>query len=564
MSSTRSRLGIVVVLVLCVEGAVGACAAAPSEDAHRWWSHIQVLANDSLRGRRTGTPDYLTAARYVAAQFRMQGVKPGGPVTRSTTSDEAYFQSVPFIWRKIRESECSLALVRGGVPTPLELGRDANLSTSIEAAESVEAPMVFVGYGLSVPEAGYDELKGLDLRGKVAVYVRSGPDTLPGPLRAHAQASDVRWAGLRAAGAIGAASVTPPKLRETPWSVTTLQRLQPSLTLDDDALNETPGMRLTFRINTDHFGPFLEGSGHSPEEILTLADSGRSLPTFPLPASIRARVRYDRKKVESPNVVGIIPGSDPKLRDQYVVVSAHLDHLGVGAPVDGDSIYNGAMDNASGVASLIEFARYARAAGSPFRRSVMLLAVTGEEEGLKGSKWFAAHPTVPSQAIVADVNLDMFLPIVPLTVITVHGLHESDLGDRFAAVAKQAGIPIQDDPEPWRNHFIRSDQYSFIRRGVPSLFFAFGAEKGSPDAQRLKEWTRKRYHEPADDLSQPVNLDDAVRFTRLLFDFTRDVANAEAAPRWKPDSFFRRFAAPNRAAAAQNSDTQAPAPTGLH
>ncbi len=530
--------------------AVAGCAAGPSEDARSWWSHVQVLAADSLRGRFTGTSDYLAAAHYVAAQFRLQGVRPGGAIAaRSPDAADAYFQPVPFVWRKIREPECALSLVHDGLASPLELGRDANLGVGIEAADSVEAPMVFVGYGLSVPEAGYDDLKGLDLKGKVAVYVRSGPEALPGPLRAHAQATDVRWAGLRAAGAIGAASVGTPRRREIPWERYTGTRLQPSLTLDDAPLNQTPDMKLSIRINSNHFASFLEGSGHTPEELFALADTGQRMPVFPLARSVRARVRYDRKTVQSPNVVGIIRGSDPKLRDEYVVVSAHLDHLGVGTPVRGDSIYNGAMDNGSGVASLIEFARFARAAGAPFRRSVVLLAVTGEEEGLLGSRWFAAHPTVPLSAIVADVNLDMFLPIIPLRVVTVYGLKESDLGERFAAVAKTAGVTVQDDLEPRRNHFIRSDQYSFIRRGVPSLFFEFGAPPGSPEARTLTVWNRSHYHQPSDDVSQPVDLEAAAASTRLLYDFTRDVANADPRPRWKPESFFRRFAAPASAAA---------------
>jgi len=403
--------------------------------------------------------------------------------------------------------------------------------------------MVFVGYGLSVPAAGYDDLKGLDLRGKVALYVRGGPDTLTGPLRSHAQATDVRWAGLRAAGAIGAASFMPARGREFTWERAARNRFQPSLSLDDSTLDSTPGMRLSFRINPDSLGRFLAGSGHTAQEIESLADSGRRLPVFPLATSIRSRVEYDRKTVESPNVVGIISGSDPKLRDQYVIVSAHLDHLGVGVPVEGDSIYNGAMDNASGVASLIEFARYARAIPSPFRRSVILLAVTGEEEGLLGSHWFAARPTVPARSIVADVNLDMFLPIMPLKHVTVYGLHESDLGDRFTAIAAKSGIGTLDDAQPQRNIFIRSDQYSFIRRGVPSLFFEFGAPKGSGAGEQLRLWNRQHYHQPSDDLSQPVDLEAAAAFTRLLFEFTRQVANADEPPRWKPESFFRRFAA---------------------
>ena len=177
--------------------------------------------------------------------------------------------------------------------------------------------------------------------------------------------------------------------------------------------------------------------------------------------------------------------------------------------------------------------------------------MTGEEEGLYGASWYAARPTVPPGSIVADVNLDMFLPIVPLRAIVVYGRHESDLGERFTAIAKRAGVETLDDPEPRRNYFIRSDQYCFIRRGVPSLFFEIGAAPGSWDDGRLQRWNRDHYHQPSDDASQPVNFEAAAAFNRLLFDFTRDLANRDEAPRWKADSFFRRFAPPQSAIAGR-------------
>ena len=490
-------------------------------------------------------------------------MRPAGSAARATDADAAYFQSVPFVWRQIREPECALTLRRDGAAVPLELGKDASLSISSDCPDSVDAPLVFVGYGVSVPEAGYDDLAGLDLRGKIAVYIRGGPDTLAPALRAHAQSFDIRWAGLRARGAIGTASVSAMTRREGMWERFAKQRLQPNVALDDTTLDDATGLQLSMRVNSSHFDRFLEGSGHTAEEIFTLADSGRRLPVFPLAGSLAARIRFNRRRVTSPNVAGIVPGSDPKLRDQFVVVSAHLDHLGVGVPVDGDSIFNGAMDNASGVASLIEFPRYARAAGSPFRRSVVLLAVTGEEDGLLGSKWYAAHPTVPAGGIVADVNLDMFLPIIPLRAVTVYGLHESDLGARFTAIARQAGLATLDDPQPRQNYFIRSDQYSFIRRGVPSLMFEFGAADSDTVANgTLRRWNRRRYHQPSDDLDQPVNLEAAAAFTRLLFDFTRDVANADPPPHWAPESFFRRFAPAGSPALGAATATAHRAPGG--
>lgn len=241
-------------------------------------------------------------------------------------------------------------------------------------------------------------------------------------------------------------------------------------------------------------------------------------------------------------MAAILPGSDPKLKDEYVVLSAHLDHLGVGQPVNGDAIYNGAMDNASGVASILEVARTIRESGAKPKRSILFVAVCGEEKGLQGSKYFANHPTVKATAIVADINLDMYLPIHSLKMLNVYGLEESDLGDAVRAVAKQFGVDVQGDPEPQRNIFIRSDQYSFIRRGVPALSFKFGAVKGSAEEQLQKSWLKQRYHAPSDDLKQSVDLAGAAKFNEITTALLERVANAAARPEWKPGSFFKRYA----------------------
>jgi Zn-dependent M28 family amino/carboxypeptidase len=251
-------------------------------------------------------------------------------------------------------------------------------------------------------------------------------------------------------------------------------------------------------------------------------------------------VSADRSEVECENVAAVLRGTDPRLRDEYVVISAHLDHLGAGVPVNGDSIYNGAMDDASGVASLIEIARALKAA--PPRRSVLFLAVTGEEKGLLGSRYFASHPSIPAASIVADLNLGMFLPIHSLRLLTVYGLAESSLGADIQAVAKTYGVGVQADPEPDRNIFVRSDQYSFIREGVPALSFKFGFTPGSPEERLQQQWLAQRYHAPSDDATQPVNLAAAARFNRIIADLARRVANNTARPAWNQSSFFRRFA----------------------
>jgi hypothetical protein len=526
------------------------CGPPLSADARSWWSHVQFLADDRLEGRNTGSAGHLRAAEYVANEFRHYGAAPGGEAVlpgadRLPIRDpklERYLQPVHFISRQVREPECQVYLEHAGKLDTLVLGTDANLGMGIESAPEIDAPAVFVGYGLSVPEVGYDDLKGLDLRGKIAVSLQGGPASMPGPLKSHAQSSEQRWKSLKAAGAIGYATIPNPKFMDIPWERGTLARLHPSMSLADSALDDSRGAQFSLRINPARADRWFAGSGHALHDLMDLANREQPLPRFPLPCAIHARIRYDRAPIESPNVVAFIPGSDEHLGNEYIVLSAHLDHLGIGGAIKGDSVYNGAMDNASGVASLIEIARMIHASGTKLRRSLVLLAVTGEEKGLLGSRYFAAHPTIPIHHIVADVNLDMFLPIIPFKILTVYGLDESDLGDIAKEVADRYDIRVQRDPQPQRNSFIRSDQYSFIRRGVPALSFKIGAEPGSPEDKVMKLWTKERYHAPSDDLKQPVNREAAAEFTRLLMNYAITVANRKDRPLWKPSSFFKRYA----------------------
>jgi Zn-dependent M28 family amino/carboxypeptidase len=218
-----------------------------------------------------------------------------------------------------------------------------------------------------------------------------------------------------------------------------------------------------------------------------------------------------------------------------------LDHLGIGEPVNGDKIYNGAMDDASGIASLIEIALRIKDSGAKPKRSILFLAVTAEEKGLLGSRYFAEHPTVERKNIVADLNMDMYLPLFPLKYLEVQGLGESTLGDDIRAVCEAAGVQVQADKQPDHNRFIRSDQYSFIRKGVPSLAFKFGWLPGTPEEKKFNDWYKERYHGPADDLSQPVDAAAAARFNDILGKLALRVADAAERPHWKADSFFKRF-----------------------
>jgi hypothetical protein len=503
------------------------------EPAARWWSHVQALANDGMEGRNTGSPGHKRAADYVAAEFRKAGLEPAGV--------GGYVQPVPFNTRKIVEARSGLALVRNGKPEALVLGEDANIGLRIDPAPAVEAPLVFVGYGLNIPERGIDDFKGVSLKGAVVVYISATPRSLPGPLQAHFGSADERWKMYRAAGAIGTISIANPKSMDIPWARSTLARLQPAMSLADRGMDEAPGQQLSVTMNPAHADTLLAGSGHTFAELIALVDAGKPLPSFALPGRVKATTTVERASVESQNVAGILRGEDPKHRDEYVVVSAHLDHLGIGGAVNGDTIYNGAMDNASGVAAILDVAASLHDAGAKPARSILFVAVTGEEKGLLGSSYFAAHPTVPRASIVADVNTDMFLPLFPLKALMVLGLEESDLGQDIRATAKALGLGVQNDPEPQRNRFVRSDQYSFIKFGIPALAMKVGYEPDSPEAAIAAKWTAERYHAPSDDLNQPIDCSAAAKYVEVVKDLAVRIANRTDRPQWNDSSFFKRF-----------------------
>lgn len=513
-------------------------AIALPEEKHfngeSWWGYVKVLAADDMEGRETGSPGLRRAQAYLVDQLRMNGLDPAGA--------NGFYQPMQFESRQIVEASSSLALINKSQVEHLTLGADAIFSTRVDLAASLHAPLAFVGYGLSVPEKNYDDLAGQDLKGKVAVMMAGSPAELPGPLASHYSTQAERWKALKKAGAVGVITILNPASMDIPWSRISANRTHPSMALSGKEFDETAGQRLAVIFNPERAEKLFENSGHRLQDILDLAKERKPLPRFPLALSIRAHAMVNKKQVESANVVAKITGTDPKLKDEYVVVSAHIDHIGIGEPINGDRIYNGAMDNASGSAVLLDLAQSLRKSAASPRRSVLFLFVTGEEKGLLGSRYFNAHPTVKPGSMVADINIDMFLPIVPLKLVTVYGLAESDLGDAAQEVSQALGVSAQADPEPQRNSFIRSDQYNFIRQGIPALAMKVGFEKDSPEQQIFKNWLTQRYHAPSDDLEQPVDLSAAARYEEIVRSLMLRVANEEKRPRWKSDSFFRRYA----------------------
>jgi len=530
-----------------------------SAEGKRWWSHIEFLASDDLQGRDVGSLGFEKAATYVEGQFKEIGLKPGGIA--------GYRQPVKLESRVLVPDESKLSLVRNGEDQPLVAREDATMSARGELDGSIDAPMVFVGYGLSIPEAKWDDLAGLDLHGKIAVYVNAmAPAGVSDNVKSHVNSAGERWAMLKKAGAIGIATFPNPRPpagtaapQNAPGAADATRggtppaagrggrggaaaAPQPTVVLADRDLQDQAGQLVSLTVTRRGAEKILAGSGHTIDELNQLVTDKKPLPCFPLEGTLRIHAALKRTPIDSENIVGLYEGSDPSLKNEFIVMSAHLDHVGVGRPVNGDSIYNGAMDDASGVASVIEIARLLTASGEKPKRSIVFIAVTAEEKGELGSKYFAAHPTIPFEKIVADVNLDMFLPLYPLKVIEVQGLVESSLGDMVKLAAKDLGVDVQTDREPEQNRFIRSDQYSFIKRGVPSLAFKFGYEFGSQDEKTRRAWVRDVYHKPNDDLKQPIDKDAAAKFDRVILDLLQRVANDPARPTWKDDSFFKRFA----------------------
>ncbi|ADW70281.1 M28 family metallopeptidase [Granulicella tundricola] len=529
---------------------------AQSTDAERgqqWWHHVQVLADDSMKGRLTGSDDYLRAAAYVVEQFKSYGLQPAG---LSVNGKAGFYQPVHFDVQRVIAAKSSLALVEKGTTTPLTLGQDAILGTRSPQPKTITAPLVFIGYGLHLPESHYDdfdssELPMSGLKGKIVVYLNGGPGDLPTALKSFARTSPFAKA-LRDAGAVGTISIPTPKSMDFGWERVASSASQPGMRLAEDpqaakvaalhpALADEHGQMFSATFNPAQAEKLFAGTGYTFADLLALADAQKPLPRFALNKSITATVATEVTQVVSPNIVAKLAGSDPKLAADYVLVSAHLDHLGVGEPIHGKTIYTGAMDDASGVASVLEVARSFAANPTRPKRSMLFVIFTAEEKGLLGSRYFAGHPTVPEQDITADFNLDMFMPIFALKKLHVQGLEQSTLQEQAKTVGAAHNIQIAVDPEPDRNSFIRTDQYSFVQAGVPALAFKFGWTAGSPEYKAWRAWLAQRYHSTDDDLKQPVDYAAAAQFNAYLADLARTVANDPTTPHYLDTSFFKRF-----------------------
>jgi len=504
-------------------------------DTNAIFSHIAYLADDRLKGRLPGTEGYQMAADYVVGQFKQTGILPGGDnagffqklvIRKSIVNNTS---SIVVLKDKNGNTD-SLSFLKDFVPAPHPLNTNA----------SAEGQLVFAGYGVDI--AGkYSDYQGIDVKEKIVVLLTGVPDGLPSTLAAHFSSAGNKMNTAFAKGAVGVIMIN---LTARP-ATNTNPLLQSNVALNPDKTiaygrGFNGHLKISLVGTKTLLSRLLMNSGKNAAQLMADIKNGKAA-SFDLPYSISCSYTTAHSDFESFNLVGLIPGTDKVLKNEYVVHSAHLDHLGIGKTVNGDSIYNGAHDNASGVASLLEIARIYKSSGAKPKRSILILMVTGEEMGLIGSSYFAANPTVPKGSIVADVNTDMPTVIAPLLSIVPLGAEHSSIMNHVQFAANQLGLEIEKDPEPSENRFVRSDQYSFVVNGIPALHIKYGNKTNIPGFDMgafIKEWRAKYYHQAADSPDGLFNFTAAKTYVKLNFLISYSIAQTTQRPVWNKDDLF--------------------------
>jgi hypothetical protein len=504
--------------------------------------YMSFLADDLLEGRGTGTRGYQLAANYIGSQFESMGLKPGG-------TGGSYFQNVPFRRISLVQNGSSVSVKQGSNEQKLVYEKDFVMrGDPLRVDTMVEGPVVFVGFGVTAPDFGYDDYSGTDVKGKIVAMLYGAPAKFPSAPRAHYSAGRIKIANAVAHGAVGYVLIWAGQVEERiPFSrVVRFYREQSLRWLDKNGTpnDAQPQIRASATLSKSGSAILFEGAPRTFAEALDVAAKGRPQ-SFPLSRNLMIHVVSQHSAAESPNIAAILPGSDPKLKDEFIVYSAHADHLGIAEPLNGDSIYNGAVDNASGTAAVLEIAHVFSELPKAPRRSILFLIVTGEEEGLLGSDYYAHYPTVPAAQIAANVNIDgvpllyEFRDIVPL------GAEHSSIAAVVDAVARHFQLEVSPDPLPEEVYFIRSDQYSFVRQGVPAVDVTEGFKAVDPKINgkdALLQWERTRYHTPKDDMQQPLNFEAATKLARVDFAIGYVLAQQDQRPAWNRADFFAQMA----------------------
>ncbi len=483
-------------------------AAIADPDTRAWWEIAEHLSSDAMEGRDTGSPGHDRAGRWVAKRFKRAGLKPAG-------DNGTFFQTFPVHEARVTAAEMSVT-GPDGKPTALAFLKQFTVRAADDLPARVEGPVMWAGF--CRPE----ELTAA--RGKVVICLATR--------RAGLTTGGERIRNAQAAGAVALIQADDPGFTIEParWPAAYAR----TVTLADRPPTPTGGF-VVMTLDFQALGAMLAPATHPP----LISDGGRvTRAPFESGARLEASFKVETRDYTATNVLALLPGSDPMLKAEHLVISAHLDGYGFGEPVGGDQLYNGTLDDAAYVGTLIRFAE--RRKGRGLKRSVVFAAFTGEEKGLLGARWFTAHPTVPAASLAANINLDQLRPLIPLKLMTVLAIDESSLGETVRNVAGSMDIRVQPDPEPERSMLTRADHYPFMLIGVPATGFIFGYEPGTDGERRYREWYQVRYHRPQDDIGQPMDFEAAGTFNRFFYVLAETVADAPERPRWRAGSPYAR------------------------
>jgi len=518
---------------------VPSLAAMPVADKAMFRAHLGFLADDLLEGRETGSRGYDISALYVASQFQKYGVQPKG-------DKGTYLQQVPLRKGILQLDSPTMSLQGKNGDQPLVYMDEFLMGPSLlEDRSTKTAPLVFVGYGIQAERFAHDDYADIDVKGKIVVTLSGKPSRFPTEEGAHFSSGAHKREMADKYGAVGMISLqTPLSEKTSPFIKGREYRFMPSMdwiNAKGEPANAVASLQNTASLSLTAAQKLFTEVDVSLDEIYALAEANKPLPRMDLKLSASLAKKSTISPLQSSNVVGFIEGSDPKLKNEVVVFSAHLDHLGMVKEKTGDNIFNGAMDNATGVTALIEMARMFNELPVKPKRSLLFIALTGEEKGLLGADYFARNPTVPLPSIVANVNLDMPILTFDFSSVVAFGAEHSSLKDVTAGAARKIGLQLIPDPTPEQGIFTRSDHYMFVKQGVPSIMMATGITSfnQADDANKLRaEFLKTHYHQVSDDLNLPINYDAAARFVQMNFQLALDIANAEKKPVWNEGDFF--------------------------
>lgn len=529
-------IGGITVLTGCAVAQLGDSRVDEAVVAQHMQAHMAFLAADEMQGREAGSVEYDIAANYVAAQFAMIGLEPGG-------DDGSYMQPVTLRSYQRIDADLSARIIPdGGRTQSLVLNEDYYMrGDAMRTAADITAPVVFVGYGVDAPDLGLNDYADVDVTGKIVVVLAGGPPDIDSELAAHFGSGSTKRKVAAAHGAVGYIAVFTPAMEQRfGFKRAAGYAAGEELTwVGPDGTAHVPAEQIEVSAAFSMAGgkKLFANAPVSFDEVLQIAaQSSRDVPKMPLPVSVRLAQGSTHTDVTSPNVIGVLPGTDPVKSAQTVVLTAHLDHIGVGdAGIDGDTINNGALDNAAGTAAMLEAARMA-VAGGDLDRTTVFVSFTAEESGLLGAQYFVNHPPESAGDMVANVNLDMPILLYDFVDVTAFGAERSTLGPLVEQATAKLGVALSPDPMPEQNLFVRSDHYRFVQAGIPSVFLVSGFDNGGEEA--FRQFLATRYHKPNDDLTAPIDYDAGAKFARVNYEILKAVSAAEDRPKWRAGDFF--------------------------